>query len=264
MALVEARGLAVQAGTGDAEAKSALPDALARVSETSKAVDAAEAQTGAQLETTKLWRELKATIATATAPQPTAQQAFDAYQPAVDGALGLVVQVANGSNLILDPDLDTYYLMDTLITKLPTAADQAGRSADLARIVEADGTMDQRVALASATDSLKATLTLLETGLNTAFEKTARTTLRSELSPGLKALAADPTTTAVAALEAKTNPGLDALLKVRVDKLAAARTKLGRLRPLARARALPLPRVLRLRPYCGRAPRGAPEFACDG
>ena len=96
VALVEARGLAVQAGTGDAEAKSALPDALARVGETSKAVDAAEAETGAQLETTKLWRELKATIATATAPQPTAQQAFDAYQPAVDGALGLVVQVANG------------------------------------------------------------------------------------------------------------------------------------------------------------------------
>ena len=62
------------------------------------------------------------------------------------------MQVANGSNLILDPDLDTYYLMDTLIAKLPTAADQAGRTKDLALVGDA---MEQRVALASAQNSLQ-------------------------------------------------------------------------------------------------------------
>ena len=137
------------------------------------------------------------------------------------------MQVANGSNLILDPDLDTYYLMDTLIAKLPTAADQAGRTAGPARIVEADGSMDQRVALASANGSLEATLTALATGLNTAFEKTARTRLRGELSPALRRSTPKPSTANVAALEAEATPRLDALLKVRIDKLAAARTKLG-------------------------------------
>ena len=226
--LVDARSLAVRASGGDAAARAGLQQAVARVSQASAAVERAEAETGAELETTKLWDELKRTIATATRPPyGTRQEAYDAYRPAVDGAIALVVQVANGSNLILDPDLDTYYLMDTLIAKLPAAADHAGRTAGLTRIVEADGGMDQRVALASETALLEATLTALTTGLNTAFEKTARTSLRGELSPALKALETKTSTANVAALEAEATPRLDALLKVRIDKLTAARTKLG-------------------------------------
>ena len=41
------------------------------------------------------------------------------------------MRAADKSNLTLDPDLDTYYLMDTLITKLPALADATGRAADL-------------------------------------------------------------------------------------------------------------------------------------
>jgi methyl-accepting chemotaxis protein len=227
VALVDTRSLAVRAAGGDSNARADLKRAVEHVNSTSAAVDRVEAQTGGELETTKLWRELKRTIATSTrATDATPQETFDAYQPALDGALGLITQVANGSNLILDPDLDTYYLMDTLITKLPAAADQAGRTADLARIVNGDGSMDQRVALRSADDALKATLTALETGLDTAFAKTASTSLKNELSPGLQALTTGPSTANVAALETATTPQLDGLLKVRVDKLAAARTKL--------------------------------------
>ena len=36
-------------------------------------------------------------------------------------ALALVVKAGDGSKLILDPDLDSYYVMDALITKLPGA-----------------------------------------------------------------------------------------------------------------------------------------------
>ncbi len=224
VALVDARSAAV-AGTP----VPSLDDPIA-------AVERAEAETGAELETTKLWGDLKSAIETATAAKPaSAQDAFDAYQPAVDGALGLVVQVANGSNLILDPDLDTYYLMDTLIAKLPTAADQAGRTKDLALVGDA---MEQRVALASAQNSLQGTLTALSTGLDTAFEKTARATLKDELSPALATLAKKPTTANVSELMTATTPALDALLQVRVDKLAAARTRIGVLFTIALALAL--------------------------
>ncbi len=227
VALVDTRSVAVRAAAGDSNARADLNRAVARVNATTKVVDRVEAQTGGELETTKLWRDLKRTIASSTrATDATPQETFDAYQPALDGALGLIAQVANESNLILDPDLDTYYLMDTLITKLPTAADQSGRLSDLERIVNRDGSMDQRVALASATDSLKATLTALQAGLDTAFAKTASTSLKNELSPGLQALTTGPSTANVAALETAATPQLDGLLKVRVDKLAAARTKL--------------------------------------
>jgi len=33
--------------------------------------------------------------------------------------LPLIIQVGNASNLILKPDLDSYYAMDTVITKMP-------------------------------------------------------------------------------------------------------------------------------------------------
>jgi len=216
-ALADARSLAVRGEPVPAER---LDAALA-------AVERAEAETGSELETTALWNELKGTIdGLRKGSFSSPQEAFDAWEPAVDGALGLIVQVANGSNLILDPDLDTYYLMDALITKLPAAAVQAGRVADLERIVAAGGTLEQRVALASAKDALAATLDGLETGLATSFAKTARETLEGELSPGLAALAKEPTTANVGALEDKVSPALDALLKVRVDRLTASRTRL--------------------------------------
>ena len=85
--LVEARGAAVR---GDEVP--ALDDAIA-------AVDASEKTDGAALETTKLWNELKGTIAKAQgAKAGSPQAAYDAWSPAVSDALGLVVQVANGSN----------------------------------------------------------------------------------------------------------------------------------------------------------------------
>jgi methyl-accepting chemotaxis protein len=215
--LVQARSAAVRG-----ETPPALDDAVA-------AVDAAEASDGAALETTKLWTALKGTIAKASSAKPVpGQKAFDTWSPAVSGALGLVVQVANGSNLILDPDLDTYYLMDTLITKLPTAADQAGQAGDLALIAGADGTMDERVALATAQGGLAGTLGLLSDGLDTAFTHTARARLREELSGPLGAVkgAKRGRVEAVAKMEAVTTPVLDELLKVRVDKLSSARTRL--------------------------------------
>ena len=55
------------------------------------------------------------------------------YDAAAAAAVGLVVQAGDGSKLILDPDLDSYYVMDTLVTKLPAIADSVGRAATCRR-----------------------------------------------------------------------------------------------------------------------------------
>jgi methyl-accepting chemotaxis protein len=250
--LVRTRALAVRARLGDAEAAAALPAAVTRVRSGLTAVDRAEAATGAGLETTKPWRALRARVAAATGAQPrSAQEAFDAYAPAIAASLALVTQVANGSNLILDPDLDTYYLMDALITKLPVAADTAGQATDLQLIVSAGGSIAQRIALAGAQGTLGSTMAAMGGGYETAFTHTIRTSLRSELAGSLGAATAattavvkgvDPTGTrkappgvadrgargvdAVAKLEAQTTPRLDELLKARVDRLSSARMRL--------------------------------------
>ena len=140
--VAEARGLAVRAAAGDSGAASDLPGKLREVDASVAAVGRADASMGEELETTKLWNELKADIATAEAAKPRSPQAaFDAWAPAASGATGLIVQVSNGSNLILDPDLDTFYLMDALITKLPAIVDNAGQASDLQVIVAHEGTI---------------------------------------------------------------------------------------------------------------------------
>ena len=50
------------------------------------------------------------------------------YSAEAGAALGaLLAKIGDGSNLILDPDLDSFYVMDMLVTKLPSAVDASAR-----------------------------------------------------------------------------------------------------------------------------------------
>jgi len=46
---------------------------------------------------------------------------------ALEQGRALVTRIGNQSNLILDPDLDSYYMMDTVLLKLPEAQTQLAR-----------------------------------------------------------------------------------------------------------------------------------------
>ncbi|MDD2851121.1 MAG: methyl-accepting chemotaxis protein [Desulfuromonadaceae bacterium] len=62
----------------------------------------------------------------------TAHQTFEAYNAVTTDLLGLIVLVADNSNLTLDPDIDSYYLMDTFSTKLPALAEALSRATIIA------------------------------------------------------------------------------------------------------------------------------------
>ena len=250
--VVEARGLAVRAAAGDSQAASALPGKLRLLDASVAAVGKADASMGSELETTKLWNELEGDIAKAKAAKPRSPQAaFDAWTAATSGATGLIVQVSNGSNLILDPDLDTFYLMDALITKLPAIVDNAGQASDLQVIVAHEGTIAQRIALAGAQGTLRSTASAMNDGYKTSFTHTADgtlTTLGGPLGSTLKAGEAvaagvDPTgkgavdeaaaaargakaIAAATSLEQATLPKLDALIAVRIAKFESARDRI--------------------------------------
>ncbi|GAA2706250.1 hypothetical protein [Actinoplanes palleronii] len=91
------------------------------------AVDAADHEHGTELGVETAWRAAKAELAAATG---SGQTAFDAYGKASHALLGLIVAVSDASNLTLDPDLDSYYVMDALVFRLPLLLDQAGRAVD--------------------------------------------------------------------------------------------------------------------------------------
>ena len=58
----------------------------------------------------------------------TTRHSFDEYNDFSAELLGLIVLVADNSNLTLDPDIDSYYLMDTFVTKLPPLAEAITRA----------------------------------------------------------------------------------------------------------------------------------------
>jgi len=78
-------------------------------------LEATDKKFGAELGTTKQLQELKQKIAAAAGGSIIA-----AHDAAVDAAVALVEQATDGSNLALDPDLDTYYLMDGALMALPS------------------------------------------------------------------------------------------------------------------------------------------------
>jgi len=223
-----ARSVAVRAASGDADAVAALPAAVEDVRTTIAAVDAADRADGAAIKTNEVWRKARATVLAAATPKPadSPQAAYEGYDAAAAAALDLVIQAGNGSNLILDPDLDSYYVMDALITKLPAIADNAGRVVDLKVVVAADDSIENQIALAGAQGALQSTEAANRSGLQTAFEKTAAPELEPALAPGVGAVEDAMTSLdAIATLEKAAAPQLDALLVARMDHFSAARMR---------------------------------------
>lgn len=91
-------------------------------------LDRVEGQLGNVLATGESIRALKSRIGEVDGMRGVpARQAMDAHSALVANLLEVIVLVADNSNLTLDPDIDSYYLMDTLVTKLPPLADALAR-----------------------------------------------------------------------------------------------------------------------------------------
>jgi methyl-accepting chemotaxis protein len=169
--VVAARHVAVTGGR--------VPD----LSDPVAAVDAVESRLGAELGTGAAWGKATSALAAARAVGDPAH-AYDAYSTATAALIGVIVQVGDGSNLTLDPDLDSYYLMDALVFRLPILLDTLGQVDDraiLARGADSAAVEATRIQLAIGSGSLTTTRDAVSAGLATAFAKTHSTTL-----PGLR------------------------------------------------------------------------------
>jgi methyl-accepting chemotaxis protein len=165
-ATVRARHLAVSGGqSADAGTSAAV-----------SAVDAVDKAHGAELGVRGAWSAARSDL-TAAGDSVAGQTAYDAYGKASAALLDLVVAVSDASNLTLDPDLDSYYVMDTLVFRLPQLLDQAGRTVDEAILASgrsADVARTVQLHLARAAGALTSTQDAVDSGMATAFAKTAR------------------------------------------------------------------------------------------
>jgi methyl-accepting chemotaxis protein len=249
--LAKARSLTVRAAGGDRDAAGALPAAHAAVARSAGAFDVTDRHLRAQLGTGPMWTRLSASIrATAGARAADPRAALAAYDRLTSAMLKLIVQAGNESNLILDPDLDSYYAMDALVNNVPTAVDTAGRvaSREVAMIDSGAGTEADRIQLAIEQGVLGSALDATRQGLGTAYRTTDDPNLRADLdtwvaglSGSVAALNAELTRAvhrgpdgaaaatlgedavdAAAALQARLAPTLDRLLAARVHRLRSS------------------------------------------
>ncbi|MCW2928314.1 MAG: methyl-accepting chemotaxis sensory transducer [Thermoleophilia bacterium] len=138
--IVGSRSAAVQLAGGDASAQRDYDDASARLDVAMADLAKADRSIGGTLETTEQYDALASSIEKARERSySTPTQALDTWNTVSAASLALVLQAGNVSNLILDPDLDTYYLMDSHVVRLVTLADLVGQAADMQRVIELEG-----------------------------------------------------------------------------------------------------------------------------
>ena len=119
----------------------ALTASAAQIDASFAAVAAVDQQYGAQLGSTaqlaalqQRWQALKREGPTLLPAEIDAQ-----HQRLASDLIALVSQVGNSSKLILDPDLDSYYLMDAVVLKLPELSNQLAELRVLGNQVVAQG-----------------------------------------------------------------------------------------------------------------------------
>lgn len=100
-------------------------------------VAAADATAGADLGTAKALAAVRAAALAAASAAPEAL--FDAHSAHIDAVMALIGQASDGSNLTLDPDLDTYYLMDGSLGALPVLIEATAKLRGAAAAAAASG-----------------------------------------------------------------------------------------------------------------------------
>jgi methyl-accepting chemotaxis protein len=182
-------------------------------------------------------------------PQLDLGEAMDAVRQAAGGGrvavaqalVGLVTQIGNDSNLILDPDLDSFYLMDAQVVQLPKALLAAAQAAAPRAAAGSEALVAEQAVHAG---ELSGAAGALGSDIATAVQNTKAAGLAGRLAAvgpvqdAVKALAAtltaslertglaDPKAAATAAATAADPLGteLDSLLATRIGGLAGKRT----------------------------------------
>ncbi|GGM37662.1 hypothetical protein ACFFX1_36350 [Dactylosporangium sucinum] len=146
-------------------------------------VAGADAAHGAALGATVRWSEVQQRIATLIDEPGTGQSAHRDFGDVVSLAIELTVQVGDASNLILDPELDAYYLMDVGLMRLPTVMFNAARVADLVALpLGADTASERAAAVAVARYEVAVAAAQISTGLKKSVLNTERSALGTDIT----------------------------------------------------------------------------------
>lgn len=128
--VVEAK---LQGGASVSAAAACEGDIAADIS----AIDLADSRLGASLGASQSWNAIKEQWNATRLSGGSAASAIAAHVALAQQICSFLTTVGTNSNLILDPDVDSYYTMDSLITQIPALAVSLGEARDTAELIAA-------------------------------------------------------------------------------------------------------------------------------
>jgi PAS domain S-box-containing protein len=157
------------------------PTRQAEIDDLMRHLEETDAALGQKLNTTRhfrvmqsSWEDLKSQL-----PKLTPEISDDQFQKLILDVEELMSHVGDQSTLILDPDLDSYYLMDSILLKLP----ESGRLVSQTRKGVGEQTTAMRdvdyQALAMQSGLLRYNLTKLQRGYEVAYENNKSGTIKA-------------------------------------------------------------------------------------
>ncbi|MEO7908925.1 MAG: PAS domain S-box protein [Roseiflexaceae bacterium] len=164
-------------------AQSRLDDALA-------ALGILDSRVGAPLKSTESlntlsadWHALKSKL-----PQINTRTSDDLHAALIADIRGLIVLVGNTSNLILDPDLDSYYAMDAVLLKLPENQNLLAQTRMLGEqiIVQKSFVSDDKAHLTILSGLLRSNIGAIAQGMDVAFANNPAGNMQPALSAALQ------------------------------------------------------------------------------
>ena len=159
--------------SGNSALKAQILVQQSQIEKSITSINAVEQQLGATLKTTEQWTEFKRKwqILKSKDLSLPIQESFDAHTALISDLLSLMTHVGDTSNLITDPVLDSYYLMDAVVTKLPTTIERTAQARDLNAQMAADKKIsaDEKAQLTILSSSIKSPSDAIRRGMQVAF-----------------------------------------------------------------------------------------------
>lgn len=149
------------------------------------AIDAIDARLGEQLDAHEQWLAIKqewSRVRGLGDSQLSAKEIFAAHSELIANVIALISHVGDTSNLILDPDLDSYYLMDAIVNKLLHVTENLGQARGAGAGVAARGTitLNERIKLTILANKIEDNINGVISGMQVAFRE------NPTLEPALK------------------------------------------------------------------------------
>jgi PAS domain S-box-containing protein len=160
---------------GDTSFKERITLEQSQIENDIRAIDAVDRQLADKLKTTEKWMALKQKWQTlkSNALSLSPQESFDAHTALIADILLLISHVGDTSNLILDPVLDSYYLMDAVVNNIPSMTENLAqiRGLGTGAIAQQKVSLDEKTQIAIILGWIKAPKNSLIRGLKISEEK---------------------------------------------------------------------------------------------